>query len=46
MNTEDVMWGLVNNNFEQARAHEQYWAKVSMLVASLTAINEYRYFVP
>lgn len=38
MNTEEVMWGLVKDNFEQARAHEQYRANVSMLVVSLTTV--------
>jgi len=38
MNEADVVWHLVKDNFEQARAHEQYRASISTLVITLTGI--------
>ena len=38
MNEQDVIWQLIKDNFEQARAHEQYRANIATLVITLTGI--------
>ena len=38
MDQSDVIWQLVKDNFEQARAHESYRANIATLVITLTGI--------
>jgi hypothetical protein len=38
MDQADVVWQLVKDNFEQARAHETYRANIATLVITLTGI--------
>ena len=38
MDQSDVVWQLVKDNFDQARAHESYRANIATLVITLTGI--------
>jgi hypothetical protein len=38
MNESEIVWQLVKDNFEQARAHEQYRANIAALVITLVGI--------